>query len=301
MHYFYIILIFLTFGCAKSSEKPSVTEPEDGFSKKNIYSKNEGSRKKNAERLRKLNVHGEFIYRKHHEFLFNPAPPSLLQRQKYPWEHRFLGSLPKITKEFFRCQGRSTNSIVSRSYEGKEPLIFKDCAGGECHGLPLRDGKEFIYSCLIDLLNYVQEKTQKKVVITTGHRCPQHNNYAEYTKSSGASKHMMGAEVDFYVEGLEEQPQVVIDLLQRYYKETVPFKGQKEFENFLRYDKEKLNVAITPWYNKEIFIKLYQKEEGRDFDNQHPYPYIGVQVRFDRDKLEVVKYDPKQAQNYLRY
>ena len=29
-----------------------------------------------------------------------------------------------------------------------------------------------------------------------------------------------------------------------------------------------------PWFNKEIFIKLYRKSEGRDGDNRHPYPYL---------------------------
>ena len=32
------------------------------------------------------------------------------------------------------------------------------------------------------------------------------------------------------------------------------------------------NVLIPPWYNKEILIKLFKKNEGRDLDNRHPYP-----------------------------
>lgn len=107
---------------------------------------------------------------------------------------------------------------------------------------------------------------------------------------------MIGAEVDFYVEGMEEQPQKVVDLLMSYYK------NQLEYQEFKRYEGSNLNVAVKPWCNKEILIKLYQRHEGRDLDNQHSYPYIGVQVRYDREKKEVVKYDDTFAQKgYRRY
>ena len=48
------------------------------------------------------------------------------------------------------------------------------------------------------------------------------------------------------------------------------------------------HLAIEPWQNKEILIKLYQKDEGRDLDNRHPHPYISIQVRYDRDRGEPV-------------
>ncbi len=110
---------------------------------------------------------------------------------------------------------------------------------------------------------------------------------------------MIGAEVDFYIEGLENQPLPLIPLIQQYYAETFP--DNKEYTLFERYEKEGLNVSTPPWYNKELFIKLYLEHEGRDCDNTHPYPYLGIQVRTDRDSNAKVTFDPKQAQNYLRH
>ena len=87
-------------------------------------------------------------------------------------------------------------------------------------------------------------------------------------------------------------------MIQKYYQEIPLFKGKKEFEQFLRLDKE--SVKIAPWYNKEIFIKIYQTNEGRDLDNQHPYPYICLQVRTDRDTGQRILSDSRQSQNFLR-
>jgi hypothetical protein len=113
---------------------------------------------------------------------------------------------------------------------------------------------------------------------------------------------MIGAEVDFYLLGMEEKYQEVIDLIFRYYKETECYKGRSEYENFVRLDSVKVDVTTAPWYNKEILIKLYQKGEGRDAENQHPYPYLSLQVRFDREKNEKVTYSWDRAfHGYMRY
>ena len=158
----------------------------------------------------------------------------------------------------------------------------------------MREGKEFVYPCLIALLNHIQDKTGKRVVITTGHRCPEHNAYCDHNPSNFGSKHMMGAEVDFYVEGLERQPEKIVALLQEYYQ------GQgKEWETFQRFEKSEL--ASKPWYNKEIFIKVYTAQEGRDFDNQHPYPYLSLQVRYHRQEDKKVTFDDKEIRNFMRY
>lgn len=213
---------------------------------------------------------------------------------KYPWEK------PHLTKEFFRCKGNSLSPVITDKKAEKEPEHYHDCQGGEKHSLPLRNGQEFIYPCLIDILNYIQEKSQKKVVITCGHRCPQHNSYSDPTPANWGSKHMIGAEVDFYVESKEEKPEEIIALIQQFYRETEPYKNETDYQKFSRYHRENLNISTPPWYNKEIFIKLYLKGEGRDRDNQHPFPYICLQVRYDRDKDAPVLFDKKQAQNFLR-
>ncbi len=245
-------------------------------------------------------VRGEYIVRQQNEYFFTPPAPLSQCRDKYPWEKRYTSShLPHITKEFFRCKGNNLNPVVVLKKEGREPRYFRDCPGGRRHGLSMREGKEFVYPCLLELLNYIQEKTEKKVVITSGHRCPQHNSYVDPLPANWGSKHMLGAEVDFYVEGLEEAPDKVVELIQQYYKERAPFKGQAEYEKFARYDKSQLLVA--PYYNKEIFVKIQSRGEGANFDNRHGFPYVTLQVRYDRDLNQRVVFEQKQAENYLRY
>jgi hypothetical protein len=76
------------------------------------------------------------------------------------------------------------------------------------------------------------------------------------------------------------------------------YKDKTDYCNFQR---EKSNsLVLMPWANKEISIKLYGKNEGRDFDNQHPYPYICIAVRFDRSSQQKVIYSKEQAYNYQR-
>lgn len=98
---------------------------------------------------------------------------------------------------------------------------------------------------------------------------------------------MIGAEVDFYVEGVDAQE--LIPILQSYYEEP-----------FQRYTKNNLNVRTPAWYNKEVFIKLYLPDEGRDKDNQHTLSYIGIQVRHDRDKNQPVRFEAQLSEAYLR-
>jgi hypothetical protein len=256
----------------------------------------------NPQSIKKQNVKGESVFRSHLTHLFIPPPPRPKQKAPYPWQERFLGKYPRISKEFFRCKGNPANPvIVKKNDEKKDAVYYRDCGGCERHGLPLRDGKEFVYPCLIDLLNYCQEKTGKKVVITTGHRCRDHNTYCDPTPANFGSKHMMGAEVDFYIEGMQQQTETLISVIQQYYAEKEPYKGHKEYEKFERYQKEGMNVSTPPWFNKEIFVKLYSATEGRDIDNQHPYPYLSIQVRYDRERDQKVSYDDVAAKNYLRY
>jgi len=258
-----------------------------------------GLEQSEQEKLKRQNAKGEFIYRRHDEVLYPIVPPKHRIRERYPWEEAFVGQHFKITKDFFRCKGSHLNPASVNHKDPNRGLLF-DCAGDK-HSLPLRDNKEFIYPILIDLLNYVQMKTGKKVVITCGHRCPMHNTYADGSPANQSSKHMIGAEVDFYIQGMEQEPEEVIRLICSFYKETPGYKGLKEYEQFQRFE-GKTNVSTQPWYNKEIFIKLFKKDEGRDVDNRHPYPYICLQVRFDRDTNEKVVYDWNLAFNsYRRY
>lgn len=241
---------------------------------------------------------GEYIYRQHTDELFPIEPIIPLQRERYSWEEENSHPYPRITKEFFRCKGDYLHPMKLIP-SGSETIPCFDCGGFQRHSLPLRDGQEFIYPILIDLLNYLQTKTGNRVIVTCGHCCPEHALYID--ASNQTSKHLIGAEVDFYVEGMETQPEKLIDLIQAYYKEQDKYKGLKDYQEFKRYEGSKTNVAVKPWFNKEVFIKLVGEREGRDFDNQHPYAYITIQVRYDWDLQEPVVYSWSTAfHNFYR-
>lgn len=250
------------------------------------------------DKLRRMNAKGEFIYRNHDEKHYCLETPKHRVRTSYPWESAYVGKLKRITREFFRCKGTQLNPVHIDKV-GVDMLHRYDCNGR--HSLPIKDQKEFVYPVLIELLNYLQEKLEKRVVITCGHRCPLHNAYADGTPFNQTSKHMIGAEVDFYVLGMEQKPDEVLKVLLQFYRDNPRYKGKKEFD-FLRYEKKDTNVSLAPWYNKEILIKIFQKNEGRDTDNRHPYPYLCLQVRHDTLRNERVVFNWPSANNgYLRY
>ena len=261
-----------------------------------------GMEQSEQEKLRRLNAKGEFVHRNHDEFHYSLSTPEHKVREKYPWEMAYIGKHPKITKEYFRCKGSSVNPPHVDHKDPARPANYFDCGGFQKHSLPVRGEGEFVYPILIDLLNYLQAKTGCKVVITCGHRCPVHNAYADNSTYNQNSKHMIGAEVDFYVQGMESRPLDVIKILMQYYQETEVYRKEKAYSEFERLEKGVLNVETPPWFNKEVLIKLYQKTEGRDFDNRHPYPYVSVQVRFDRELGEkVVCSWPKAFNGYRRF
>lgn len=215
--------------------------------------------------------------------------------QCYPWDRGHEGTLPPITKEHFRCMGCELNEVRVIYKEGKLVDHYLDCGGFCSHSLPLRDGEEFVYPILIEILNAIQEKFNQPVVITSGHRCPDHHLYVDVEKKHTASKHMVAGEVDFYVQGYENEPEKVVEEIIAYYDKY------PEMGTFNRYQ-GRTDVATLPWQNKEIFIKIYKPDEGRNHDNRHPYSYISIQVKFDRDLKETVQVHwTKVKSNYLRY
>lgn len=249
------------------------------------------------EKLRRCNCKGEYIYRSRNDFFYPIAPPAHNSRAPYPWESE--SNLPRITKEFFRCKGSSLNPPIVDTTDPEKPTPCSDCEGGTRHGLPVIHNRENVYPILLDLLNYLQKKTGKRVIVTCGHRCPSHNTYADPAKENRTSKHQIGAEVDFYIQGMEDRPQEIAGLIMQYYQETPLYKGDKEFLEFKRQDKS--DSSIQPWLNKEIFVKINQKNEGRDTDNRHPHPYLTIQVRYDTKLKERVQYDWTRAnKNYPR-
>lgn len=253
-----------------------------------------------TKKLKERNERKDLVHRCSNQIQYPESKLLQQVREPYPWETESVGKHPRITKEVFRCRGDISNPSKPKAED--KTVVYHDCGGVRKHSLPVRNGKEFIYPILLDLLNYIQLKTGCPVVVTCGHRCPDHNSFSDPSTYQMNSKHMIGAEVDFYVKGMEDQSLEVIDIMMDYYKETKTYREDKEYTKFQRLDRVKVDVSTPPWYNKEIFIKLYKKGEGRDFDNKHPYSYIGLQVRFDREKNERVVYSWDKAFNgYMRY
>ena len=218
----------------------------------------------------------------------------------YPWENPGRGKISPITKDYFRCRGSDLSPPVPVVVDGKVIENIFDCHGASSHSLPIRHEKEFIYPILIELMNEIQSATGKPVIITSGHRCPTHNRYVDPDAKTMASKHQIGAEVAFYVAGLENNPDVVLNTIFAFYRSTPRYASEgKEYMQFERYDKE-TDVSTKPWMNKEILVKLFLPHEGHNADNRHPFPYISIQVRFDRETNMRVAYSPADAQNFLR-
>jgi hypothetical protein len=226
-------------------------------------------------RLMRANAVDEVIYRNASERFVQAEEQTHQTRALYAWEAGRGSLYPRITKEYFRCRGVQTNPPIRVSKERADYYI--DCGGFAQHSLPLQGEDEFIYPRLIELLNYIQEEGKARVHITCGHRCPDHNKYAEPAKSS--SYHMIGAEVDFYVDDLTTQE--VVELL-----------GGA------------LNKPLTQnqnvWKNDEITIRTYEKNEGRDIDNNHEHPYISLQLRKHEGKPIVYTWQ-RAARGYLRW
>jgi hypothetical protein len=106
-----------------------------------------------------------------------------------------------------------------------------------------------------------------------------HNTYSDNDKSARYSRHQIGAEVDFYVEGYENRPEEVVEVIQSYYQTpSNPI-------SYKRFSKKRHGIQ-----NKEIRVSIAQVGEKRDGDNRHPYPYITIEVLYDRAKKKSVQY-----------
>lgn len=249
-------------------------------------------------KVRKSNCVEEPIFRRQGDYFYEAKEIVHVPRSLYPWETE--SRLPRITKEFFRCKGSTLNPPVIDVHDPNRIEPLTDCGGYTSHGLPIIHGKEGVYPILIELLNYVQKKTKKRVVITCGHRCPLHNRYADPSEANQTSKHQIGAEVDFYVQGMEERPQEVVGVLMQYFQERGPLPKEKEGIAFKKLSSS--NSGADSWMNREVLIQLYPKGEGRDGDNRHPHPYICIQARFDAKQKEPIVYSWSRAhQGYPRF
>jgi hypothetical protein len=252
-----------------------------------------GLQKTEYDKIRKINITAKRITRKSTDQFGFVKIPQVQEKEPYFWENTTQVYLPKITKDFFRCKGHIKNA--PKEYNKTQ---ITDCNGSSKHSLPIIHGRENIYPVLIDILNYIQKKLRQKVVVTCGHRCPLHNLYSEPDQVD--SWHMIGAEVDFYIKDFEDKAFDVIELIKDYYKNSELYQNKIDYTKFQRIKLD--NLKTKAWVNKEICIKFYQKEEGRDYDNRHPYPYISIQAKYDRDLKEMVTYSKAKAEkNYYKW
>ncbi len=248
-------------------------------------------------KIRRANEVKDPILRLGSEYYFTSGAPRKQEREKYPWEERYIGNFTKITKESFRCRGSSSHPERKiTSHDGAEEILV-DCEGLGSHSLPVQDGEEFIYDTLIDLLNYIQGVNQKRVVITAGYRCPLHNRYCNQTKSNLSSKHQIGAEVDFYVDGMQEEPEIIVNQLIAYYQ-----KEGSLYQGFRQILKEKNGIQYPVWIGKEISISINHYKISQDLDSSFSHPYITIELKIDRTTGEKIDYSWHRANNgYMRY
>jgi len=254
-----------------------------------------GLERSEKEKIKKANLSYQPIFRLHDEAILGPNEAIQLQRDKYPWEKQIAGRFYEITKEFFRCKGSASHPEMSIPSESSQFVLIKDCGGIDKHSLPVKNQKEFIYPVLIELLNFIQKQLQAKVVITCGHRCPAHNTYSDPSTKAKISKHQIGAEVDFYVEGYEHKPHEIVQLVKQFYQENPRYSGLKEFQIFSLVSDSQDPNRKSAFQNKEILVRLVKKNEGRDFDNRHPYPYLTIEVKYDIEEQRRVDYSWKEA------
>ena len=249
-----------------------------------------GLEKSESKKLKRSNLTFESIKRskeEKHSVIISPPKKHPLPKNRYPWNHKYIHTHPRITKEYFRCKGNFLNPFL-KIESAFHPVTYQiDCGGVHSHSLPIRKGKEFVYPILIDLLNFIQEKTKHQVIITSGHCCPTHNRYISPSKKNCLSKHLMGAAVDFYVKNMEQNPLAIVAILKSYYKNTPCFLPFQERPN--------------KWSNKEIIITLHEAYKDRNKDNDHLYPYLSIEVKYDRETKRPVHFSWKKGYQSLYY
>lgn len=253
-------------------------------------------------RQRYQNQMAEYIERSHGETLYTAEQPEIQPPLETPWNTTsFTKNRPlPITRHFFRCRGNTLHPprILSRDEKNKFTLL--DCGGYGEHSLPLRENEEWIAPILIELLNDIQDKTNKQVVITSGHRCPTHQKYIELPHDPRANKHQIGAAATFYVTGFEESPETILDLIVAFYQgpHDAPYSPQEK--TFTAIPSSSPDRRILQ--NKEIRITIYHKEAAREGDQDHPYAYLVLEVLYDRQKQEPITTPTEQAtKNYWRW
>lgn len=151
-----------------------------------------------------------------------------------------------------RCTGKNA------SYKR---ITYSDCRPEEKPAISMSEQ-------ITTLIEHLRCEVGDRVKITSAYRSEQHNLYSwayisaitgDESIVAKTSKHRLGKAVDFYVEGASFDEHKAIE---------------KKLKSWAGSFAKPLRGSID-----KIWTKTYRESEGRDPDNQHPYPYLHVETR----------------------
>lgn len=174
--------------------------------------------------------------------------------------------LQEIKREISVCRGTGSEKKFVYKKTGE---VFYNCNEHslEEYNQQNPEQKVVIDNQLPELIYEEFIKNGYEVIITSGFRCPDHNNYSVAYDGTGAtkklSKHCLGQAVDLILKKdgkfLEIKDYKIIkqEIFDKYQYEN----WQKMYPNLLKKDPDLDN---TP---NKFFVKYYSESEGRDPDN----------------------------------
>ncbi|WP_194844192.1 hypothetical protein [Candidatus Clavichlamydia salmonicola] len=123
---------------------------------------------------------------------------------------------PLITQNSFMCKGSLNNPSLPHSQNH-----LQDCQGGEAHGFPQHNGKEYINPELILLLNHIRSILQTAVTIIAGHQCQKHFEYSQNVSAN--LPHIFGSAVIFSIDKPSVTPEQICQTIKTFYNSSPDF------------------------------------------------------------------------------
>ncbi len=222
------------------------------------------SRKNPSITSKTYNIHKNFVP---NDFVIPQELPQ--KKPSYQWEKQH-SPLPSFTKYSFRCTGTNQEENIPS---------YKKCLGTLQHGLPLYNGKEYIYPRLIDLLNFLQKENNEKISIIRGHLCPK--VFALLDIKEQNNKYLIGAIVK--ISSKINWEQNLPFLIKKFYE-------KKKEENPL----QEINNSNYPiiFTNNEFKFIIYKPLTTNIME---------IEVLYDKEKDLTINFTIEDAQNYLHY
>ena len=226
------------------------------------------------------------IMRSNQDVEFPLLPPWENEERLYPWDQEQGTVFSTITKENFRCKGGTHHRLRKLVGANQQVHYIEDCQGGGEHPLPLQEGKEFIYPVLIDLLNHLQKALQARVVITSGHRCPQHQLYISPKCHQAHSKHLIGYAVDFIFDRKSLDVKKTLHAMQKFYAKNNH--GLEDIQFYTLHSDFSVQSHPISFGNQEIRVTFFPADTLIDGDNTHAEPFARIEVLYDRFRKQKV-------------